>query len=328
MSISASQLYELIKKQKKFILIFTFSLTTISVVVSLMLTKYYTSNISLYQSSEKKKVGGGGLKDISNIASSFGIDFGGGQFAYHIPDIIKSRRLQSEILQKKWNSKFYNDSLSLIDYWEKLDEEKIISIKKISKIFTSEIINNDLKSIEDGLEELSSRVSVKEDQSGLFIATVTMEEPKLSTEIANHIAEFIQNYVSEETKHKATQYREFIEERMSIAKIDLTFSEDNLTIFRKNHPLQLDTPELTAERARFMRTIEVNQQVYVTLRQQFEIARLEELRDKPVIEILDKAIEPVKKSSPKRVLIVCGTFVLSYLMAIYFASIMQRRKEI
>ena len=149
------------------------------------------------------------------------------------------------------------------------------------------------------MEELSSRVSVKEDQSGLFIATVTMEEPKLSTEIANHIAEFIQNYVSEETKHKATQYREFIEERMSIAKIDLTFSEDNLTIFRKNHPLQLDTPELTAERARFMRTIEVNQQVYVTLRQQFEIARLEELRDKPVIEILDKAIEPVKNRRQK-----------------------------
>ena len=75
-----------------------------------------------------------------------------------------------------------------------------------------------------------------------------------------------------------------------------------------------------------LRSVEVNQQVYITLRQQYELAKIEELKEKPVINILDKAKPAAKKSKPKRVLIVLLTIVTSFFGSIYFIYLQNRLK--
>ena len=52
-----------------------------------------------------------------------------------------------------------------------------------------------------------------------------------------------------------------------------------------------------------LREVEAKQQVYVTLQQQLELARINEVKQTPIINILDEAKPPVNKSRPNRLTI-------------------------
>ena len=67
---------------------------------------------------------------------------------------------------------------------------------------------------------------------------------------------------------------------MNLAKEELNDSEEKLTVFRKKNPLVLDTPDLQLQRARLLRSLDVNQQVFITLREQFEIAKIEASKER------------------------------------------------
>ena len=53
-------------------------------------------------------------------------------------------------------------------------------------------------------------------------------------------------------------------------------------------------------RLRLLRDLDLNQEIYMTILTQYEIAKMEELKDKPIINILDEADPAVEKHSPKR----------------------------
>jgi uncharacterized protein involved in exopolysaccharide biosynthesis len=75
-------------------------------------------------------------------------------------------------------------------------------------------------------------------------------------------------------------------------------------------------PEISLEYARIYRDLKIQEVIYELLTQQYEQAKIMELKDTPSIQILDKASPPEKRSWPKRALIVIFAFLLSL-----FASI-------
>ena len=79
-------------------------------------------------------------------------------------------------------------------------------------------------------------------------------------------------------------------------------------------------------RERLESAVEENRAVYITLRQQFEIAKIDEAKEKLLINILDTAEPAVKKAKPKRTLIVALSFFAGLLFAIPFAIYFDRRK--
>ena len=111
---------------------------------------------------------------------------------------------------------------------------------------------------------------------------------------------------------KATKNREFIEQQLENAKSDLYKSEEELSDFMKTHPLSEEGPEDFTKRARLTRSIEVNTQVYITLRQQFELNKIEELKERPVLNILDTGDIPTEKSKPLRTLIVLSATFIAF----------------
>ena len=84
---------------------------------------------------------------------------------------------------------------------------------------------------------------------------------------------------------------------MQDAKFQNEKSEDSLTEFRKKNPLRLDTPSIEMKRERLESAVVENRAVYITLRQQFEIAKIEEAKEKLLINILDTAEPAVKKAN-------------------------------
>lgn len=94
-------------------------------------------------------------------------------------------------------------------------------------------------------------------------------------------------------------------------------------------------PVVAAEYARRLREYKVREQVYSLLVQQYEQAKITEVRDTPAITVLDPARVPERKSSPRRARIVLGVFMLSIVLGLarcyaveYLAELKQHQPKL
>jgi capsule polysaccharide export protein KpsE/RkpR len=82
-----------------------------------------------------------------------------------------------------------------------------------------------------------------------------------------------------------------------------------------------DIPELAYELADLTREVMVLEKVRAYLSSQLEEARIQEAKDLEVIHVLDRAVPPIKKSRPRRSLIVIVTTGLAFLASIGIAFV-------
>tara|TARA_B100001250_G_scaffold130583_1_gene111303 strand:+ start:2856 stop:4058 length:1203 start_codon:yes stop_codon:yes gene_type:complete len=319
---------EILLKKRKFVSKFALLCTLAGLTYSLIATIYFESKISLYPAGELSQTGGV-LGDFQGLAKSFGLGGLASAPTYNIPDIIKSRRLKKDIVLKEWKTKEYPEGSNLIEYWE-LDEPSFFSPMKLIRKF---LPSGGFKSAKldketyEAILELDELISVKEEISGLISVTVLMEDPRLASDIANYIAEYVKSFISLEQKRETSRNKTFVEKQMEEAKSQTENSEDSLTDFRKDHPLRLDTPSIEMMRERLESTVEENRAVYITLRQQFEIAKIDEAKERLLINVLDTAEPAVKKAKPKRTLIVLLSLFGGFILAIPFSIYLDRRKS-
>tara|TARA_Y100000590_G_scaffold120920_1_gene138438 strand:- start:4443 stop:5657 length:1215 start_codon:yes stop_codon:yes gene_type:complete len=322
-------IWDAIKINLKTVIRLTLLFSFVGLIYSITATIYFESTISMYPAGDISNSGGNVLGDFQGLAKSFGLGGLSAPPTYNIPDIIDSRRLKKDIVLRKWKTKKFPQGSNLIKYWE-LDIPKLFSPRKlISKyINTKKFSSNPLDELtHDGILELDELISVKEEISGLITVSVLMQDPELAASIANYIAEFVKDFISFEQKREATRNRKFVENQKTEAKIQLEKSEEKLTSFRKKHPVQLDTPELQMIRSRLEYGIEENRAVYITLRQQFEIAKIEEAKDNLLVNMLDNAEPAVKKAKPKRTLIVILSFLIGLTLSTLFVIAKETKTE-
>ena len=291
-------------------------------------TNYYESKISLYAAGELED--GGLLSQYSSIADNLGISTMTPSANYYIPDIVDSRSLKEELVNKKWNNLKFSKPKNLVEYWE-IDKKGFLTkfISKLKKfIISNKFENKEISNLNSAIENLNELIFVDEQNSGLILVSVNMEEPQLAADIANYISQYVVDFVKKQQKSFADKSRNFIDERLSIAKKDLEESEIKLTNFRKENPLLLDTPELQLSRARFMRDVEVNQEVFITLRKQLEIAKIESNKERLYINVLDKVFPNPSKSKPNRLLLILIFTFLGLFFSIFLEIIRINFKNI
>lgn len=68
-----------------------------------------------------------------------------------------------------------------------------------------------------------------------------------------------------------------------------------------------------------LREVKYYETIYELLARQYEIAKIDEAKDASLIQVLDKAIEPERKSRPKRTLIVILTSLVAGFLAVLWA---------
>jgi len=89
-------------------------------------------------------------------------------------------------------------------------------------------------------------------------------------------------------------------------------------------------PEAGLEYVRKLRDVKYNETIFDILARQFEIAKLDEAKEGALIQVVDPAVPPDRRSFPKRGLIVIGATVVGLLFGVFFALILagfQRIKE-
>ncbi|MFY9268184.1 MAG: Wzz/FepE/Etk N-terminal domain-containing protein [Candidatus Manganitrophaceae bacterium] len=76
-------------------------------------------------------------------------------------------------------------------------------------------------------------------------------------------------------------------------------------------------PDLAIQYTRLLREAKVQETLYALLTQQYEMARIQEAKDSPTVQVLDVAKTPEKKIKPRRVLIVFSSGVLAVFFALF-----------
>jgi len=323
-NIGLAEVFRIYKDYSKSILRITLSAFLLSIVYSLLATPLYKSYVSIYPSGNESNFPSS-FAGLDGIASTFGFNLSGGEAnTFNFPDIVNSRKLKKAIIAKKWDSELYNHPINLVKYWQ-LDSPGW----SVWPFGSGDSSDEHLQNL--AIDHLTTLMTVYEHESGMITISVLMEDPMLAANIVNFISEWIQKYVSEEMSFKATKNREFIEQQLLNAKADLYQSEEELSEFMKTHPLSEEGPEDFTERARLTRSIEVNTQVYITLRQQFELNKIEELKERPVLNVLDTGDIATEKSKPLRTLIVLSAvfiafFLSGFMMYCYDGIISKERK--
>jgi len=86
-------------------------------------------------------------------------------------------------------------------------------------------------------------------------------------------------------------------------------------------------PEVGLEYIRKARDVKYYETLFELLAKQYEVARLDEARNTSLIQVLDKAVPPDKKSKPKRVLIVVTSALVAGLFAVLWAFAWEGRER-
>ena len=310
---SLHDIYLLIRKNSQFVFKVSIGFLVASIIYTFITTQYYESYISIYPENNT-------LDGISSLmgggASIIGFDLSQkSNSAFYIPDVVNSKRLKLNIINNKWNTEKFPEPVNLIEYWELND----LSPSFLSKLFGQKNDSNKIAE-ENAISKFENNLYVFEEESGLFKVRVLMEESKLASDIANYIADFLIQYIGTELKLKSTQYRKFLQNRLIEVESQLKNAESNLTSFRNKNPMAKDTPQLQNLRGQLIRDLEVEQQVYLTLRTQYELARAEELKEQPVINILDKAYPGQHPYWPKSILIYILSLFAGFMVSIIFLS--------
>jgi uncharacterized protein involved in exopolysaccharide biosynthesis len=116
--------------------------------------------------------------------------------------------------------------------------------------------------------------------------------PSVSLALADGLLRGVNRFNSETRKSQAVAEREFVEARAAEAEVALRQSENRLQDFLQRNRV-IGSPELAFERDRLQRDVTLRQQLYTSLLQNREEARIREVRDIPVITVIEAPELPV-----------------------------------
>jgi len=280
----------------------TYTIVTTSVLatlaVCLIMKNKYTSTATILPSgpailtSELKNLAAGSVAELGLGATS---QAGENSSALY-PDILGSRLISERIIKRNYS--FYHRSRA-----------RAMSLEEYI----------DAPNIDRALRRLNKLVTIKSDRkTGVITVSVTTKYPELSAAVAHAYLEELDDYNIHHRQSTASENQKFTAKRLLEIKAELAEAEDSLRSFKEanmNYMISND-PDLQLELARLQREADMKASLYLTMAQQNELARIEAVKDIPVVQILDRGTVPQEKTSPRRSLYLAGALMGSFLISI------------
>lgn len=144
------------------------------------------------------------------------------------------------------------------------------------------------EAISSAIEHLSKDVETSIDaKSGIVTLRTRAPAPRVAEQVNARLLELLNEFNLRKRRSRASQERQFVEERLAQARADLDAAERSLASFSDRNRSYRESPQLALEAQRLQRDIDLKQQVYATLSQAYEQARVDEVRDLALITVID-----------------------------------------
>jgi uncharacterized protein involved in exopolysaccharide biosynthesis len=125
-------------------------------------------------------------------------------------------------------------------------------------------------------------------RSGMFDATTRAVSPALAEALNRRVLELVSDFNQERRQSRASAERLFVEGRLAEVRDSLAAAQARLIEFgRRNRSLTNVPPDLFVERSRLEQDVELLTVLQSTLAQSYERARLDEVRNTPILTAVD-----------------------------------------
>lgn len=272
--LTAFQLLNSLLRHRRAILLAALVGAFFLVTSTLLEAPHYTSTASFTPESRAVEA-----SRLSGLASQIGIQVPtgeAGQSPQFYADLLVGRALLRETVLTKYelNEKSNRPDAqpgrgNLVDFLEVEAETRPLAVA-------------------NAIDALRERISVSGDpETAVVELSVTTRWPELSQQVADRMLELVNDFNLERRQTQAAAEREFVENQVARAESALHAVEDSLQKFLEQNRRYENSPELRFEYERLQRRVRLRQQVYTSLSESYQQAKIEEVRNTPVITVVE-----------------------------------------
>ena len=289
------------------------ALFTVVVVVGLLVPRTYTSTLSFLPQVRKTQTAG-----LSGIAAQFGLAVSDGD-AGQSPTFYGDLVLTSEILRGLVETRYR--------YLEGADSVRgtLVDVYRITS-------GTPLQRRDAAMKQLKESMAVGVNgKTGVVSVAVTTRNAYLSQLIGQRLLELLGQFNQQRRQSQAAAERQFAQQRMTEARAELNVAEENLQGFLVANREFRNSPTLTFQQERLNREVMLRQQLYTGLAQAYEQAKIDEVRDTPLLTIVEPAALPSRPDArglaKKGILALVLGFVLGILVALGRETLWRARRR-
>lgn len=155
--------------------------------------------------------------------------------------------------------------------------------------------------LQDAVVRLRDRLTVQYDaRSGVVTASLGMQDPYLAAAVLETLVRELDVFMRSKRKTVAAEQRRWIEGRLTDIRRELRAAEEALTRFREKNRRVADSPELLLDQERLLRDVDLKAGILVELTRQHELARIEEIKDIGMVNVLDQPRPASRREGPRR----------------------------
>jgi uncharacterized protein involved in exopolysaccharide biosynthesis len=182
---------------------------------------------------------------------------------------------------------------------------------------------------EFALQKLSSRIGVSTaPRTGVVTLRVLDPSPDVALAINQELLRLAEEFNRSRRRGRAMAERSFIEERLDSSRDSLRFAEERLRRFLSANRAFLPSSEAFFERQRLEREVGTRSQVYVSLLQSHEQAKLEEFRDAPLLAVVQSAERPAAPQPRRTARKTVIGFLIGLVAALFIAYVIEGVRQL
>lgn len=269
------------------------------VLVTLVLPRTWTSSGTFLPQGDQVQ-----SSRLSSLAAQFGVSVplqGGGESPQFYADLMRSESLLEEVVETEYPLPADGDTA----------RTNLIRVYDVEK-------DDHERAVAEAVDALREDLWVTTNaETGVVRFSVEMESPELARGVAQRLVDLVNEFNLESRQTRAAEEADFLEERVEEARQDLLAAEDSLKGFLERNRSYQGSPTLRFEYQRLQRRVGLEEQVYTSLSQSYEEARISRVRNTPVITVVEAPQRPAKPD--RRRLLLKG--VLGILLGFFVAVV-------
>lgn len=269
------------------------SIATAAVVsiISLILPQTYTSTLSLVPQVPDNNLAAG-----AGLAAQLGINLPGFDLT-QTPDfyvsLLKSKPVMRELVDTRY---------AIVEGGDTTHQD-LIAHYDITASPTP-------RAREKAVETLVKNSRVASDlKTGVVSFEIRDEDPYVALQIAQRALALVNKFNNTTRNSRGAKERAFLDGRIAHVLADLRLKEDSMEVFLTANRDYTTSAKLQFEHDRLARNMSLDQDLFANLGQQLERARVDEVRNTPVVTVVE---HPILAPRPdRRYLIYKGIFALA-----------------
>jgi uncharacterized protein involved in exopolysaccharide biosynthesis len=152
-------------------------------------------------------------------------------------------------------------------------------------------------------------------KTGLVEITAKTKDPAVSASILQQILAELERFNQDARRSQASAERKFTERRFDETRAELNAAEQRQVQFLQRNRDFENSPVLRFEADRLQRDVQLKQQVFQTLSSALEQARIDEVRDTPVLSIIEPPAPPPIRDARRLPLKMLGALAFALFVA-------------